>query len=128
MSFSDQVSSFSSESVLSGRSFGSWASSFGSSQVFSGLLAAGSGLTPTGESGNSSANVLVAPRIGLLSGDRYSALTLGNKASAVDFNTSFAKLVPVSVFLTFLGGSRFGVWNSCFLTLGLNVTFLVGVG
>ncbi len=74
----------------------------------------GSGLIS--KSGNSSANDLVAPLIGRLSGDRYSALTLGNSASAVDFNTSLAKLELVSVFFVRFGSFRLGVWNSLFLT------------
>ncbi len=76
--------------------------------------AVGSGFT--GESGNSSANDLVAPLIGLLSGEGYSGLTFGKSASAVDFNTSLAKLVLGSGFLARFVSSRLGVWNSRRLT------------
>ena len=74
----------------------------------------GSGLS--GESGNSSANDLVAPRIGLLSGDGYSGLIFGKSASAVDFSTSLAKLVLGSGFFVRLVSSRLGEWNSRLLT------------
>jgi hypothetical protein len=124
----DQVSSLLAVFGCSGENFVSRFSSFQVAGVASGWLAAGSGLTPTGESGNISANVLEAPLIGLLSVDRYSALIFGNRASAVDLKTSLAKLVLGSDFFVFLGGSRFGVWNSCFLNFGLKDTFLVRVG
>lgn len=124
----DQVSSLLLVSGEPGAVQGSGPSSFLGTRVDSGWLPAGSGLTTIGESGNISANVLAAPLMGLLSGDRYSALVFGNKASAVDLKTSLAKLGPGSGFFVLLGGSRLGVWNSCFVTFGLKDTFLFGVG
>ncbi len=124
----DQVSSLLLVSSEPGGGLDSRSSSFQGTRVDSSWLPAGSGLTTIGESGNISANVLEAPLMGLLSGDRYSALVFGNKASAVDLKTSLAKLVPGSGFFVLLGGSRLGVWNSCFVTFGLKDTFLFGVG
>jgi len=77
-------------------------------------------LIGVGISASISANDLVAPQIGLMSGE-YSALIGGNNVSAADSMTSFRNpsfsLVPGIIGLG-------GEWNSCLCTTGLNETIL----